>query len=316
MSESVLVIGAANFDVKGRMTHAPVMRSSNPAVIRTSLGGVARNIAINLARLNAPVTLITAVGDDHAGHELLAEAKREGVDISHTRIIPGEVTGTYLAALDSSGDVLLALDDLRVLRHITPEYLEKHHNAFRDCVMVAMDLNLSEAALETAIHIARRYNKRICIDPTSATLSRKLRPHLPYVHVITPNIREAEMLLGDVAITTSADALSAARQLVSRGVQIAVITQAERGACYATEDESGQFPALRIRIVDTTGAGDALTASLIFGLINNFSISDALQLGIRAAALTLRSTEAVSPDLSLDSLYGLDEENHREQQGF
>ncbi len=316
MSEGVLVIGAANFDVKGRMAHAPVMRSSNPAAIRTSLGGVARNVALNLARLGTPVTLLTAVGDDHAGHELLAEAQREGVDISRALIVPGEFTGTYLAALDPTGDMYLALDDLRVLRHITPQYLESQHAAFRDCEMVAMDLNLGEEVLVTAFRLAHQYGKRICVDPTSAALARKLRPHLHQVHIVTPNIREAEALLGDVTIRDATDALQAARRLVSRGVEIAVITQAERGACYATEHESGQFPALRIRIADTTGAGDALTASLIFGLLNQFSVSDALQLGIRAAALTLRSTEAVSPELSLDSLYGLDEENPKAEFDF
>lgn len=47
---------------------------------------------------------------------------------------------------------------------------------------------------------------------------------------------------------------------------------------------------------------------IIFGYLNNLPISDALQLGVRAAALTLRSTETVAPELSLDRLYGLGED--------
>lgn len=308
MSDRVLVIGAANFDIKGRMVNPPVMYSSNTAVIRTSFGGVARNIAENLARLGVPVTLLTAVGDDYAGEDLLESAHEVGVDVSRALVIENATTGTYLAALDDQGDMLLALDDLRVLRHITPEYLRQHRDAFRDCALVAMDLNLSDEALRTAIHLAQAYDKPICVDPTSAVLAGALRPYLPHLYVVTPNISEAEALLGDFEIRSPDDALLAARQLVRRGVKVAVITQAERGACYATESESGQFPALRVNIVDTTGAGDALTATLIFGMLNGFSISDALQLGIRAAALTLTSTETVAPELSLDRLYGMDED--------
>jgi len=139
-------------------------------------------------------------------------------------------------------------------------------------------------------------------------LASRLRPYLSLINIVTPNLAEAEELLRCAPIRSSAEALQAARQLVAAGVEIAVITQAERGACYATNAESGHFPALRVNIVDTTGAGDALTAMIIFGYLNNLPISDALQLGVRAAALTLRSTETVAPELSLDRLYGLGED--------
>lgn len=308
--KGALVIGAANFDIKGRMLHRPVLASSNASAIRTSFGGVARNIAENLARLGVPVTLLTAVGDDYAGEDILSSADDVGVDVSRALIAEDETTGTYLAALDESGDLYLGLDDLRVLRHITPDYLRLHKDAFRECDLVALDLNLNEAAMLTAIYLAREYRKPICVDPTSTVLAGRLRPHLSMINIITPNLTEAEVLLRCPPIRTPEEALHAARQLVSQGVEVAVITQAERGACYATEEESGQFPALRVDIVDTTGAGDALTAVVIFGYLNNLPISDALQLGLRAAALTLRSNQTVAPELSLDRLYGFDEDAH------
>jgi len=308
MATGVLVIGAANFDIKGRMLHPPVLMSSNASAMRTSFGGVARNIAENLARLGMPVTLITAVGDDYAGENILESAAEIGIDTSRALVVENEVTGTYFAALDEQGDLYLGLDDLRVLRHLTPEYLRTHREAFRSCDLVALDMNLSEAALRETIHLVREYGKPLCVDPTSAMLASRLRPYLSLINIVTPNLTEAEELLRCAPIRSPAEALQAARQLVAAGVQIAVITQAERGACYATAVESGHFPALRVNIVDTTGAGDALTAMMIFGYLNNMPISDALQLGVRAAALTLRSTETVAPELSLDRLYGLSED--------
>jgi len=55
--------------------------------------------------------------------------------------------------------------------------------------------------------------------------------------------------------------------------------------------------------VDRTGAGDALTAGVVFGLLNDFPIDEAVRLGVSAATLTLQCKETVCPDLSLERLY-------------
>ncbi|MCL5998778.1 MAG: carbohydrate kinase family protein [Chloroflexi bacterium] len=309
MAEGVLVIGAANLDIKGRMFSEPLASTSNAAAIKSSVGGVARNIAENLAHLGVPVILLTAVGDDYAGEDILNDAVDAGVDVSRALIIENATTGTYLAALDQNGGLFFGLDDLRVLRHITRDYLRLNRDAFRECEMVALDMNLSDDALATAFQMAREYGKPICVDPTSAERAYRLRPYLPQVKLITPNIAEAAAILDCPQAGTAEDALHTARGLVGLGVGVAVITQAERGACYATADESGQFPAVQVEIVDTTGAGDALTATIIFGMLHGFGVSESLQLGLRAAALTLHSTETVVSDLSLDRLYGLGDAN-------
>ncbi|MCS7059646.1 MAG: carbohydrate kinase family protein [Anaerolineae bacterium] len=306
MADEVLVIGAANLDIKGRLFASLVTGSSNSCAIKTSFGGVARNIAENLARLGTPVVLLTAVGNDFAGHTILDGAGNVGIDVSRALIIENEPTGTYLAALDQDGDLILGLDDLRVMRHLTPDYLRFHQDAFRHCQMVALDMNLTPEAVRAAIHLAREYGKPICVDPTSAQRALTLRPYLHLIDLITPNIAEAEALLGSEPIGDSDEALQAARRLVGLGVERVVITQAERGACYATVDESGQFAALKCAIVDRTGAGDALSALVIFGMREGFGMAESLQLGLRAAALTLQSPETVAPELSLDRLYGME----------
>ncbi|HEY3341842.1 MAG TPA: carbohydrate kinase family protein [Anaerolineae bacterium] len=309
MPEGVLVIGAANLDVKGRMFAEPIAGTSNSSAIKSSVGGVGRNIAENLVRLGVPVTLLTAVGDDYAGEDILNNASDVGVDVSRALIIEHATTGTYMAAFSHSGQLFFGMDDLRVLRHITRDYLRLNRDAFRECDLVAMDMNLSDDTLLAAIQLACEYHKPICIDPTSAERAWRLRPHLGLLDLITPNIAEAAAILDCPPIQNSAEALTAARALVGLGVGAAVITQAERGACYATADETGQFPAVQVEIVDSTGAGDALTAALIFGKLQGIGVAESLQLGLRAAALTLHSPETVMPDLSLDRLYGQDDVN-------
>ena len=97
--------------------------------------------------------------------------------------------------------------------------------------------------------------------------------------------------------------MEAAKCLVSQGVEIAIVTMAESGVSYATSETSGYVPPVRTNIVDPTGAGDALTAAVLFGLLNQMPIDDAVRLGVAAESLTMAYRGAVVPDLSLEKLY-------------
>jgi pseudouridine kinase len=77
----------------------------------------------------------------------------------------------------------------------------------------------------------------------------------------------------------------------------------EFGLCYATSETNGHIPAIRTHVDDPTGAGDALTAAVIYALMNEIEIDDAARLGISAASLALRFPGTVFPDLSLQRLY-------------
>jgi pseudouridine kinase len=129
-----------------------------------------------------------------------------------------------------------------------------------------------------------------------------LCPYLPELLLVTPNAAEAEALCG-VAVTGRESGLEAAHRLVSLGVQIAIVTLGATGLVYATSQESGHVPAIECDIVDFTGAGDSLTAGVVFGLLNDLPIDEAVRLGTSAAALTLQSRETVCPTLSLERLY-------------
>jgi pseudouridine kinase len=192
---------------------------------------------------------------------------------------------------------------MAILDKLTPRYIYDRRRLFRDASMVAIDANLSTATLKTIFRLAQRYQIPVCADPTSKNLAPRLRFYLDQLYMITPNQAEAEALLECDSIDGRDDAIAAAKQLVTRGVEIAVVTLAEMGACYATSNESGHLPALDIDVVDLTGAGDALSAAIIFGLLEHMPIDEAIRLGVSAAALTLQSRETVCCDLSLEKLY-------------
>jgi pseudouridine kinase len=300
----VLVIGASGIDIVGRLRSELHCETSNPARIRSSFGGVARNVAENLARLGQPVTLISALGQDQEGDQLLQQAAQAGIDVSAVLRSDVRPTGSYLGILNAKGGLEFALDDMRVMSSLTTAYLKEHAALFKEASLVFVDANLPKETLRTAVSLARRARLPICADPTSTTLANRLKPYLSRLRLITPNSAEAGIFCArDVDASKRGQAMEAAKYLVSQGVEIAIISLAEFGVCYATSETSGHIPAIRTEVVDPTGVGDAMTATVIFALLNDIPLDDAVRLGVSAASLTLRHTGAVLPDLSLQKLY-------------
>ncbi len=304
MAEHVLVIGATLLDTKGKPVAGLAPGTSNPAEIRSSRGGTARNVAENLARLGAEVVLISAVGDDPTGRQLLIQTAEAGVKLDYVQMLSGRTTGSYIALLEADGHLSVALDDVRVMEAITPTYLHRNRTLFRDASLVMFDGSLTEPAIKTVVRLAKEYRVPLCADPASARLAYKLRPYLADLDLLVPNqVEEAELCEVDFPGYDPMASLTMARRLLNAGVETVIVTLSDFGLDYATADEMGYIPPSHIRFVDSTGTGDAVTAAIIFGLLNDLPVIEAIRLGAAAAAITLQSTETVVPDLSLDMLY-------------
>lgn len=300
----VVVIGAAGVDLVGRLEGDLNLGTSNPSRIRSSHGGTARNIAENLGRLGQEVCLISAVGEDQAGDQILAQLRQAHVQVETVLRVREYPTGTYLAVINAHGELALALDDMRPIAALTPSVLKQYADLIAQAALLVLDANLSPAALRTVFSLANQHKIPVCADPTSNTLAHRLKRYLERLFLVTPNVVEAGILC-DLAVDPGyrRQAMQAAKCLVSRGVRIAIVTLAQFGVCYATSETSGYIPAIHTQIVDPTGGGDALTAALLYALLNDIPLDDAVRLGVSAATLTLRHPGAVYPDLSLEKLY-------------
>ena len=304
MGSHILVIGGTLLDAKGIPEAGLDPGTSNPARIRFSRGGTARNVAENLANLGADVLLLTAIGDDPTGKRLMEQTSASGVILDYALTIPGADTGAYMALLDSNGNLSVALDDARVMESLTPAYLNNHRSLFRDAEMIMVDGSLTESALKTAVRLAGNYDIPLCADPSSARLAHKLRPYLSHLHLLVPNeVEEAVLLDVDYAGYSPNTSLAQARRLVSMGVDHVAITLSDFGLNYATSYETGYIPPSYSKQIDSTGTGDAVTAAIMFGMLNDLPTLECMRLGAAAASLTLQSTETVVPNLSLDMLF-------------
>jgi pseudouridine kinase len=291
-------------DMIGLVDDPPQSGSTNPANIRVAYGGVARNVAENLCRLGLVVELITAVGEDRSGEQLLNFGSACGLQTGLCLRSKTHHTGAYLVVLDQEGTRYLALEDMAIISELTPEVFQNHRAAVMDASIIFLDANLPDDSIDTLLKMAGSAQVPVCADATSSRLALRLIPHLDRLSMITANSVEATTLMGgDFKVTDSDSALHAARRLVNRGVDLAVVTLAEFGVAYATSETSGHIPAVRTRVIDPTGAGDALTATVIFGLLNEIPIDESMHLGVTAASLILRHRGTVLPGLSLEKLY-------------
>ncbi len=304
MPDHILVIGATLLDVKGKPNDGLEPATSNPGRIRSARGGTARNVAENLSRLGAEVILVSAIGEDDIGQQLLAQTAESGVNVEHVHLARGQHTGSYMAILDLDGTLSVAIDDTHVMEHVTGQYLTRRRDVFRQAQFVMFDGSLSAGSIETTMRLARQYKVPVIADPSSARLAYKLCPHLDALHLVAPSEVEAANLCGIDYFGYDADAsVDAARQLVRLGVDIGVVTLSDFGLAYATSDENGYIPPRYSEMVDSTGTGDAITAAIIFGMANGLPTIECMRLGAAAAGLTLQTNHTVVPDLSLDMLY-------------
>jgi pseudouridine kinase len=301
-SAEVVVIGAACLDIKGRLPGDTIAGTSNAGDIRISVGGCARNIAENLARLGTSTAMLSVTCGDDFGQSIVRQTERAGVDTDHMLIDCDHHSAAYIALIGNRGQLLLGVDDTEAIVALTPEYIADHAELIAGARIVVIDANVPLETTRALLAICQAAEVPVAIDPVAFSPAIRYRDLIGEFYLVVPNVVEAEALTG-VAITSVPQGIAAAKHLIARGVEIAIITMSDSGVVYATPTTSGYVPSIEVEVVDPTGAGDALTAAVVYALLNDIPIDEAVRLGVSAATLTLESAETVRQDLSLESLY-------------
>jgi len=301
----ILCIGAANLDRKLRAAGPLAMGSSNPASAVESFGGVARNIAENLARMGARVGLITAVGKDSSGSALLAHLDAAGVDTHGAVKLEDAASGTYTAVLDSDGQMVVALADMALYDRITPAFLELRRQQRAGASLIVADLNLNREAIEALQLDAARDGVDLVIVAVSEPKMKRLPESLQGVRLLILNRGELAARLGRTL--DSDDELAAAcRALQAQGAQDVVVTLGPRGVLFTTPDGVERLDAPPAQVVDVTGAGDAFSAALVLSLQGGGAdLALACRRGLELASLTIACRETVCPQLTPETFGAL-----------
>ncbi|HER27653.1 MAG TPA: sugar kinase, partial [Rhodospirillales bacterium] len=110
-SAAILAIGGLHFDTVAQ-GQAPVqMKASNPVRCHRFVGGVAHNIACDMAALGTRSCLMSLVGQDADGDGVIAETTKRGVDLALVARSPTVKTASYTAVLEPDGELAIGLSD-------------------------------------------------------------------------------------------------------------------------------------------------------------------------------------------------------------
>ncbi|MGB9808898.1 MAG: carbohydrate kinase [Caldanaerobacter sp.] len=299
--KGVTVIGGANIDIKGKPYKELKQHTSNPGYINIAPGGVGRNIAHNLAQLNVPVTFLSVVGNDDEGRRLLEETRQAGVNVEEVVISTTRRTGIYLAILNAIGDMDIALSGMDILEELNIQYLESKTEVIKNSEIVVFDANIPEESIIYVTELCYNNNIPVVVEPVSIDKAQKLKGVLDKIDYITPNKEELESITG-MSVANDEDMKKAVKYLRQKGVKNVIVTLGEKGVYVSSEELEKFIEPYKTDIVDATGAGDALTAGLVYGIFNGYSLEISIKMGLAAASLTISSPYTVNPFLNENQL--------------
>ena len=299
---AVAVFGAANVDILADTARALAPGDSTPGRITMTAGGVARNVAENLARLGCASHLISAVGDDLQGHFVLDHTRRAGVDVSSCSVWPSQRTGSYLSLNNPDGSLLAAINDMTVLNLLDARELAGCAASVAKASAWVVDCNLSGAAIEWIMHNSA--GKPVFVDGVSGHKCMAVLPFLAQINTLKINRLEASALTG-LPVGSATEAIAAAQSLHARGVQNVVVSLSAGGVCWCAPGGHGHAAAITIDAISSNGAGDAMTAALVYSALAAWPIAQSVRFANACAALTMLSASANHPGLSASSALGL-----------
>lgn len=295
--KSVLIIGAAIADISGTPDKRLIYGDSNPGRTEISDGGVARNIAENLVRLGVDVQLITALGNDFFGKKIADQCSKLNINIKNCLYSEVENTATYLAISDHEGNLSLSISDTSIIDQINPEFLQSKYEVISGYDALVLDTNLS---IESLDFILSEFNSgKIFIDTVSTFKAARIKDKLKNVCSIKTNLAEAGVLAHiDHANIKDLDYIR--DFFLQQNVNQGFITLGKAGCYFFDQKEHGMISGADVKPVNTSGAGDAFMAGVVYGSLNNFDIKTTAKFSMAASLVALSHKSAVNPDITAD----------------
>ncbi|MDR0543113.1 MAG: ribokinase [Dysgonamonadaceae bacterium] len=289
--KKILVVGSSNTDMVIKTSHLPCAGETVlGGTFFMNPGGKGANQAVAIARLGGQVTFICKTGNDVFGYQSHQLFEDEGIDVSYVFSDTASPSGVALIMVDENGENSIVVGP-GANALLTSNDIAAAGEAIDAADFILMQL---EIPLETVEFVAKRAaekNKKVILNPAPArTLSKELLQNL---YLITPNETEAELISG-IKITGEASVRKAAERIVELGVDNVIITLGSKGAFVYSEGVCEIVPAFKVKVEDTTAAGDIFNGALTVALAENRPILDAVRFACKAAAISVTRTGAQS----------------------
>lgn len=293
----IVVIGDVFIDIKGYSVSAYIPQGRNVGTIAQIHGGVGRNVVEDIANIELEPTFVSSVDDNAMGEEVIQKLKRHKVETRFMRKVKDGM-GTWLAVFDNEGDVVASVSKRPDHSTINRILDENGDEIFKDADSIVVEIDLEKEIVKKVFHYAEKYNKKVYAIVSNMSIAIERRDFIRRTACFVCNQQEAGILFSEDYEHMNAEQLS---QILSERIRNAkipkmVVTMGGEGAAYAdAEGEYGVYPALKVDVVDTTGAGDAFFAGVCVGLTYGKTLREACGIGTRLASTVICTSENICP---------------------
>lgn len=292
--KKILVIGSSNTDM---VIHTPHLPRPGETVAGGTFfmnpGGKGANQAVAAARLGGNVTFICKTGNDIFGHQSQQLFEEEDINTSYILSDNKAPSGVALIFVDDNAENCIAVAP-GANASITPDDIKLSEIAIEKTDILLMQLEIPLESVMCAARLAYEKGNKIILNPAPAPSPGILNSELlQYIHLIVPNETEAEIISG-INITDIASAIAAARKINEMGAQNVIITLGNKGAILCNETTEELVPAIHVKAVDTTAAGDCFCGALAQAIAENRKLIDAVKFATKSAAISVMRRGAQS----------------------
>ena len=277
--------GSLIVDVTGFAPHLPVAgETTKGTTLRFGPGGKGSNQMTAAHRAGSDVKIISCRGDDVLGQILKKHYETEGMSEQYVKIDPAAETASALIEIDESDAQNRIIVIFAANEQVGRESVLAAEADFADADAVLTQFETTTEAVIAAKELAHKYGKPFILNPA---------PYLPVdlslfdgVDYVTPNETEAEQFTG-IKVDTIEDCRAAAEKFFAMGVKNVIITLGVRGAFYTNGREEIVVPSIKVKAVETTGAGDAFNGGLATAIAEGLPMETALQFATCTAAISV-----------------------------
>ena len=306
---AIVVVGAVFVDVKGFPEDQYIPTGRNAGKVEIVHGGVGRNVAEDIANIELRPTFVSLVDDTAEGEEVINKLRNHKVNTDYIRRVKDGM-GMWLAVFDNMGDIAGSISKRPDLGPICEMLDEKGDEIFRNADSIIMEIDIDKEIVKRVFRYAEKYHKPVYAVVANMSIATQRRDFLQSIDCFVCNQQEAGILFvsdfSDMSPEELCDDLS--RRVISAQIPSMVVTMGSRGEVYADmHGDKGVYPAQKVTVRDTTGAGDAFCAGVAIGLTYKKSMREAVEIGTRLAASVITASENVCPRLRPREL-GLDVE--------
>ena len=294
---AMVVIGTVFVDIKGFPEDLYIPEGRNAGRVEIVHGGVGRNVAEDIANVELRPRFVGMVDDTAEGAEVLRKLKNHKVNTDYVAVTQDGM-GMWLAVFNNGGDIAGSISKRPTSDAMLRMLEEKGDEIFADADSIVIEIDLDKELIKTVFKYAEKYHKRVYAVVANMSIASQRRDFLQSIDRFVCNEQEAGILFvcDFSGLTPEELCEELSRRVVSARIPSMVVTMGSRGAVYADMNgDKGVYPARKVKVRDTTGAGDAFCAGVAIGLTYGKTMREAVEIGTRLASSVITVSENVCP---------------------